>query len=437
MDRAVHLLTDYIHPFKIKNLKSRTIEAPGKTPLILIEVDSFGCTDAGNVLLYGHFDKQPEFEGWHEGKGPWTPVQEIGRLYGRGAGDDGYAIFSCLSAIEALQSQGHMHPKCVILIEGCEESGSPDLPYYIDYLQEEIGDPDLVICLDAECGNYDQLWLSTSVRGMLCGTLKVNVLTEGVHSGAAGGIVPSSFRVLRQLLERVEDAKTGELVDELTSEIPDWVHQQSSEVAETLGNTIIDRYPWATREGFEDINLERLVTANTWKPSVETVGLGGAPKPKDAGNTLRPYTEATLVFRLPPNANGDEMREHIKQAFERDTPRGAQIELDFETSSSGWSSDSVEDWLDVTLNDSSHQFFGRPYKKMGTGGTIPFLKMLNDKFPRCQFMVTGVLGPGSNAHGPNEFLDIKTAERVTCCVAYALNALAHQKSQPVTNPDPR
>ena len=419
MDDAVRLLTDSIRSFDITGLRYDVLEVDGRTPLIFIEVEAFQA-GVGNVLLYGHFDKQPEFTGWHEGKGPWTPILENGRLYGRGTGDDGYAIYSCLSALAALQEQGCTHPRCTIVIEGCEESGSPDLPFYMQVLSPRIGVPDVVVCLDAECGNYDQLWLTTSLRGMLSGTLHVEVLTEGVHSGAAGGIVPSSFRVLRDVLERIEDSADGTLVSSLHTDIPDWVATQSKEVADVLGDTIIERYPWASTKRDDNTDLVNMVTSNTWHPCVEVVGLGGAPEPRHAGNTLRPNTDAKLVFRLPPAANHAEVQAFVKMELERDPPTGAKITFDCDAGESGWYSRPVQAWLDNALNEASTLYFGRPYKHMGTGGTIPFMKMLADQFPACQFVVTGVLGPHSNAHGPNEFLDLATAEKVTSCVAHVL-----------------
>ncbi len=423
MREAASLFADSVDAFNIEGLSLRTVELPGRTPLLFLEVAARN-NGSGNVLLYGHYDKQPEFTGWHEGKGPWIPVLENGRLYGRGGGDDGYALFSCLSALSALQQQNLATPRCTIVIEGCEESGSFDLPYYIELLSEEIGTPDLVVCLDAECGNYDQLWLTTSLRGMLSGTLTVEVLKEGVHSGAAGGIVPSSFRVLRSLYERIEDKDSGRLSESLNTEIPSWAVEQCAEVAETLGTTVVDRYPWANPNQASTEDLKDLLIANAWRPCLGTVGLGGAPEPDLAGNTLRPFTSAKMVFRLPPNADARKCADFVQSELERDPPDNAAVRFECDAAESGWYSKPVEAWLDKALNAASESFFDKPYRRMGTGGTIPFMKMLGDQYPQCEFMVTGVLGPHSNAHGPNEFLDLRTAERVSCCVAYVLNVLA-------------
>src|SRR5437899_7215100 len=218
IDRAVELLRGWATERPIEGLRIEVVRLEGRTPVIFMEAPGTG---ADTVLLYGHLDKQPEMVGWAEGTGPWTPLRRGDKLYGRGVGDDGYASFAALTAIQALQEQRARHARCVVLIEACEESGSHDLPYYVDALKAKLGTPSLIVCLDSGCGNYDQLWGTTSLRGVVGGVLTVEVLTEGVHSGAASGIVPSSFRILRQLLDRIENAQTGEiLLPELHAHIP-------------------------------------------------------------------------------------------------------------------------------------------------------------------------------------------------------------------------
>ncbi len=420
MRAAADLLARYAAGAEVRGLRHRVVTLPGRTPVWLGVVDG----DApGNALLYGHYDKQPPFEGWSDGLAPWRPVMRDGRLYGRGGADDGYAAFASLAAIAALQREGGALPRCVVLIEGSEESGSPDLPAYMEALADEIRAPDLVVCLDAECGNYEQLWLTTSLRGMLAGTLTVRVLTEGVHSGAAGGIVPSSFRLLRQLLERVEDAGTGEIAM-LTVAIPEAARQQAAVVAETLGALNTARFPWAGSTCPGDLAPPAAVLANTWGPSLEVVGLDGVPAVGEAGNTLRPATSAKLVFRLPPTLDASAAAEDVKTLFERDPPHNAEVRFAVEAAHRGWHAPPLAPWLVDALADGSRQHFNAPLRTMGTGGTIPFMQMLGERFPDVQFAVTGVLGPQSNAHGPNEFLHIDTGKRVTACVVHALAALA-------------
>lgn len=425
MQDAVEHLQRWVSQCPVRGLTHRIVTLPERTPVLLCEVAG---SAPGNVLLYGHYDKQPEFEGWVDGLAPWKPVIRDGRLYGRGGADDGYAVFGSLTAIAALQDQGVSHPRCLVLIEGCEESGSYDLPFYMDALADEIGTPDLVVCLDAECGNYEQLWLTTSLRGMLPGTLNVQVLTEGVHSGAAGGIVPSSFRLLRQLIERVENAATGELVDALAVSIPDWARQQAEDVAATLASLAIERFPWAGGTNPGDVSTADLILANTWRSSLAVVGLGGAPALADAGNTLRPSTAAKLVFRLPPTLDAEAASEQVKALFEDDPPQGAQVSFELEHPQTGWRAPDQAPWLTTALDQASQDHFGAPLRSMGCGGTIPFMKMLGDRYPNVQFAVTGVLGPQSNAHGPNEFLDIATGKNVTACVAQLLGTTARKPS---------
>ena len=420
MQTAVELLRDWCAVPDVQGLTTEIIALPGRTPVLFCEIPATNAEQTGTVLLYGHYDKQPEFAGWEAGLGPWEPVLRDGKLYGRGGADDGYALFGSLTAIAALQAEGIPHGRCVLLIEGCEESGSFDLPYYVDALRDRIGQPDLVICLDSECGNYDQLWTTTSLRGMLPGVLEVEVLSEGQHSGAAGGIVPSTFRILRQLFERVENSVTGELHPALQVDIPETVRQHLQSVAQTLGPTVVDRYPWldgAHADG--DDNVELLIS-NTWRPSLATVGLGGAPEIANAGNTLRPSSSAKMVFRLPPTLDAESAAQAIKAELERDPPNGAKVRFELETPQTGWCAPDFAPWLERSLDRASQRYFGKPAMYMGIGGTIPFMKMLGDSFPNVQFVVTGLLGPKSNAHGPNEFLEITTGKRITACMAQVL-----------------
>ena len=207
---AVALLRDWASSRSIAGLQVGLHQLTGRTPVLVCEIAAFGVgTSSDTVLLYGHLDKQPEMTGWRHDLGPWLPVREGDRLYGRGGADDGYALFSALTAIEAVQSCGGSHHRCLVIIEASEESGSPDLPAHIEALVDRIGTPSLVVCLDSGSLDYERLWVTTSLRGIAGGVLRVDVLSEGVHSGSASGVVPSSFRVVRQLLDRVEDSETG------------------------------------------------------------------------------------------------------------------------------------------------------------------------------------------------------------------------------------
>ncbi len=425
MDRAAKLLEEWCVAHALPGMTTEIVRLPGRTPLLYVEVP--GRTD-DCVLMYGHMDKQPEFDGWNEGLGPWTPVLKNGRLYGRGGADDGYAVFGSLLALRALADQNIPHARCVILIEGSEESGSPDLPAYIDALVDRIGEPSLVVCLDAECGNYDQFWITSSLRGNLLGTLKVQVLTEGVHSGMASGIVPSSFRIARQLLARLEDAHTGELVlPELQPKIPAEREAQAQVAARTLGKSVYGKLPFVAGMQPTSDDPQKLLIASTWRATLSVTGVDGIPSLENAGNVLRPFTALKLSFRLPPNIDPNIAATAVKTTLERDPPYGAKVSFDVTSAMGGWDAPATQPWLSAAIQNASKNFFGRDAMYMGVGGTIPFMGMLAEKFPRTQFLVTGVLGPHSNAHGPNEFLDIATGKRVTGCVAQIVAAHAQRE----------
>ena len=420
MYRAVSLLALWAKGQPIRNRHIEVVTLPGRTPTLICDIAG---TAPGNVLLYGHYDKQPEFVGWRAGLGPWTPVLQDDRLYGRGGADDGYALPGALVAIQALQAQGIAHPRCLVLIEGCEESGSPDLPHYMQALASRIGVPDLVIALDAECGSYDRWWITTSLRGLAIGTLQVEVLTEGVHSGAASGIVPSSFRIIRQLLERIENATTGAVLDALSVPIPAAVHAQAKDVAATLGDATFARFPLVA--GMQPVSdeLAELVLNNTWRPALAVTGAAGLPLPAAAGNTLHPATTLKLSMRLPPLLDAHVAAAALHAELTRDPPYGATVQYALQSAETGWWSPHTPDWLRAAIDVASNDHFGSSPRYMGTGGTIPFMKMLGDRFPDVAFLVTGVLGPHSNAHGPNEFLDVPCAKQLTACVAQVLAAL--------------
>jgi acetylornithine deacetylase/succinyl-diaminopimelate desuccinylase-like protein len=418
IDRAVTLIIDWARKRKIEGLTIEVVRLEGRTPVILMEVPGKG---GETVLLYGHCDKQPEMVGWAPDGGPWTPMRRGDRLFGRGAGDDGYASFAALTAIETLQSQGIPHARCVVLIEASEESGSPDLPAYVEKLADRLR-PDLVVCLDSGCGDYDRLWATTSLRGILSGTLTVEVLSEGVHSGAASGIVPSSFRVLRQVLDRLEDARTGRiLVSECHVEVPPDRLAEVRAVAAVLGSEIEHAFPFLP--GMSPVTrdpVEALLN-NTWRPALAVTGVDGLPALADAGNVLRPKTSVKLSLRLPPTADADRVSRRVKDVLEADPPYGARVTYTSgERPGTGWNAPVMAGWLRDSVEGASTAQFGAPAMFDGLGGSIPFMSMLGERFPQAQFLVTGVMGPGSNAHGPNEFIDLPTGVKVTACVAQVL-----------------
>ncbi len=480
MDQAVELLSGWARN-KLAALPGATLEVvrlAGRTPLIFIEIP--GQID-DTVVLYGHLDKQPEMTGWHEDLGPWKPVLKDDRLYGRGGADDGYALFGSLASLLALREQDIPHARCVILIEACEESGSYDLPHYVDHLAARIGNPSLVVCLDSGCANYEQLWLTTSLRGMIGGDLRVEILSEGVHSGDASGVVPDSFRILRQLLSRLEDQSTGKILPAgLSVEVPEERVEQARQCAAILGDQVYSKFPWLPGAGpapdgqtsdtqaidgqasggqaidgqacggqsngsqangdqssggqacdDQSINNQvindqsinekvELILNRTWRPQLAITGADGLPALDNAGNVLRPHTAVKLSLRLPPTLDCEKAKKIVEQLLEKDPPYGARVTVALGKAGDGWNAPPLSAWLAEAVSQASQHYYGKPCAYMGEGGSIPFMGMLGEKFPDAQFLITGVLGPHSNAHGPNEFLHIPTGKRVTMVVAEVL-----------------
>jgi acetylornithine deacetylase/succinyl-diaminopimelate desuccinylase-like protein len=418
MDQAIELMAEWCRAQAVPGARVEIRRLPGVTPLLLVDIPG---ELPESVLLYGHLDKQPEFTGWLPGLGPWEPVIRDGKLYGRGGADDGYAVFSSLTAIAALKAQSIPLPRCVLMIEASEESGSVHLPAHLDALGTRIGEPALVVCLDAECGNFDQLWTTTSLRGNLVGKLKVRVLTEGAHSGLASGIAPTPFRVLQQLLARVEDPTTGELlIPELQAAIPDDRRAQIAAAADVLGAQVLDKIPFAPGVRAVAKTSVELLVNNTWRPSLAVTGADGLPALGTAGNVLLPEITLKISLRLPPTVDPSRASDAVRAAFERDPPYGAEVSFKPESSSGGWNAPTFAPWFERSMQRASRHVFGREAVSLGGGGTIPFLRMLGERFPQTQFLVTGVLGPHSNAHGPNEFLHIGYATRLTECVSMVL-----------------
>jgi acetylornithine deacetylase/succinyl-diaminopimelate desuccinylase-like protein len=418
MEAAVQLMAAWCRTQPLPGIRVEVRRLPARTPLLLLDVPGElpGC-----VLLYGHLDKQPEFTGWLPGLGPWEPVLREGRLYGRGAADDGYAVFSSVTAIAALKAQRVRLPRCVVLIEACEESGSDDLPAHLAALGAALGDPSLVVCLDAECGNYQQVWCTTSLRGNLVGTLEVRVLTEGVHSGMATGIAPTPFRILEQLLARIEDPLTGDLLlDELHVTLPQDRRAQAAAAAQVLGEEVAGRLPWVPGVNPVSNDPTELIINNTWRGTLAITGADGLPPVASAGNVLLPQLAAKLSLRTPPTCDAARAAQAVREALERDPPYGAQVRFVADSASGGWNAPPFAPWLERSITRASRAVYGRDAVHMGCGGTIPFMGMLGERFPATQFFITGVLGPHANAHGPNEFLHIDYAKKLTACVSLVL-----------------
>ena len=445
IDKVMRNAADWVRAQKVDGLTLEIISLTGRTPVLFFEVPASSgnhripgakASSGQTVLMYGHLDKQPEFTGWRSDLGPWTPRYEDGKLYGRGGADDGYAVYASIAAIQALKTQGVAHPRIVGLIETCEESGSRDLLPYVDALREpgrnRLGDVALVICLDSGAGNYDQLWLTSSLRGMATGVLKVEILTEGVHSGDASGLVPSSFRIMRQVLDRLEDSATGRLLPaSFHCEVPADRLEQARATAAILGDEIHKRFPWAHYDcggstAFALPTTTEPVQAllnRTWAPTLSVTGAEGFPSLQDAGNVLRPYTAFKLSLRLPPLVDAGAAVQALKTLLEDNAPYHARVTFDGSSGATGWNAPDTAPWFEQSLNQASLAHFGAPCGYIGQGGTIPLMNLLSQGFPSAQMMVCGVLGPRSNAHGPNEFLHVPYAKKLTAAVAHVIAQL--------------
>lgn len=418
MNQAVELLATWCKSQAIDNMTLDVIQLENRTPIIFIDIP--GNND-DTILLYGHLDKQPEMSGWDAELGPWRPVLRGDRLYGRGSADDGYATFASLTAIKSLHHQKIPHARCVILIEACEESGSFDLPYYIEALKERIRQPSLVICLDSGCGNYDQLWVTTSLRGLVGGTLTIQVLKQGVHSGLGSGIAPSCFRILRQLLNRIENESNGDIIlKDLQVAIPNERLEQAKQAANVLGQSVFEDLPFAPGVQPESSSIFDLIIRRTWQPALSVIGCDGMPTIQDAGNVTLPLLSTKLSMRLPPTCDPEKASHALKNILEKDPPHHAKVKFEINDTGPGWNAPLQQPWLAESAKSASQQYFGKEAVYMGEGGSIPFMGMLGKKFPQSQFLITGLLGPESNAHGPNEFLHIPTGKKLTACIAQVI-----------------
>ncbi|TXS07416.1 M20/M25/M40 family metallo-hydrolase [Streptomyces sp. col6] len=432
LDRAVDAAAAWLRAVPLPGLRTEVLRAPGRTPLVFFEVPGEGARSEEVVLFYGHLDKQPEGDGWSGGRTAWEPSFDGTRLYGRGGADDGYALPASLTAIRALAGQGAARPRCVGVFEAGEESGSPDLDHWFAVLAGRIGEVGLVVCLDSGAGDYERLWLVTSLRGACGGTLDVRVLGDGAHSGDAGGVVPSSFRVLRQVLDRLEDSATGTLRPAvLHAEVPPDRREQTRAAAALLGDGVRERFDWYEGTSAVAADPGELLLNRAWRPSLEVTGADGLPPVGSAGNVLRPHTRVKLTLRLPPTVDSATAVAELGRLLEADPPYGATVRFRPDrVLADGWHAPAEEPWLSDALSEASRACFGgADVARIGQGGTIPLMGKLSRQFPGAQFLACGVLGPGANAHGPNESLHVPYARRLTASLALTLNAFANREPQ--------
>ena len=424
LDAAVTHVREWIDSRGLADARTEVVRLPGRSPLLLTEIPATrGAEHAGTVLLYGHLDKQPAGGDWSEGLGPWQPVRDGNRLYGRGVVDDGYAGYASVAALAGVRAAGGAHARAIVLLETGEESGSPDLPAYRERLAGLLGEVSLVVCLDGGGGDRERLWLTSSLRGGVNFTVTVRVLRTPQHSGLASGIVPSSFRIMRELLDRLEDSATGEVrIAELNVPVSAARRAEAATVGALLPPSGLYPLVDGMRAASEDET--ELVLSNTWRPALSVLGAGGLPEPAAAGNVLRTETSLALSFRLPPTADAHVARKAVEKVLTTDVPYGAHVELDEGLLFNGWEAPPLAPWLSDALGQAGERIFGAACQAIGVGGGIPFLEMLSRRYPRAQFLSTGALGSDSNMHAPDEWLDIPFAAKVTEAVGYVLDGHA-------------
>jgi len=424
LDAAAEHVRDWIASRNLPGAQLEIIRLDGRSPLLVADIPATpGAEDRGTVLLYGHLDKQPPFEGWSDGLGPWQPVQRDGRLYGRGSADDGYSGYAAVTALEAVRGAGGGHARAVVLLETGEESGSPDLPAYLQHLAGRLGDVTLVVCLDAGGGDYSRLWLTNSLRGLVAVTVTVRVLDAPLHSGTASGIVPSSFRVLRLLLDRIEESATGGIrLPAFNVPIPDGARQAARDTAQTQPGSVRSQFRLPAGMQLTSDDEAELILSNTWRPTLSVTGAAGMPEPAAAGNVLRSATSLRLSFRLPPTAVSADALGELITALTADVPYGAEVTISDVQAEDGWTAPAAAPWLAAALDRVGQDVFTQAPGGLGVGGSIPFMGLLGHTYPRAQFVVTGALGADSNMHVPDEWLNVPFAQQVTEAIAHIVDA---------------
>ena len=393
------------------------------SPVLLVSIEGTG---SGEVLFYSHLDKQPSRPNlWSEGLHPLKAVRRDPFLFGRGSVDDGYGGYLCVTAIKLLQEAGIPHPKATFLIETCEESGSFDLPPYLDALSEDLGSPDLIVVLDSGGPTYEHIWVTEALRGLVAGNLSVKVSHEGVHSGMSGGAIPSSFRIQRMLLDRVENSSTGEvLIPEMHVEISDKIKQEAATLGSILGDELWKSLPVVNTLEPQTRGADQILLDINWRPAMSVIGADGMPPVQTAGNVLRTHTDLKLSFRIPPGVKAEYVQGVVKEMLEKDPPYGAEVTYHATEPADGFHAPPLHDGVAKALDEVSMKLTG--YSPMATwiGGTIPFMAMIQNKYPNACFLCTGSSGPGNNAHGPDEKLHIPHSKRLNVALAYAVAALS-------------
>jgi len=419
LEQACNLCLEYAQEIGVQGYEARLYKDPGTTPLIFGSIAATKPEGHKNMMMYGHIDKQPHLtDGWREGLHPFKHVEENGLLYGRGSVDDGYNWFTVLALVKALQQLGIPHDRFILFYECDEESSSKDIPYYLNKFKDTIQVPDVMFCLDATSISRDIFSVSTTLRGCLNFDLKVRVLEKSMHSGVGSGIVPSSFRIARQLLDRIECPKSGKIIDDLQVEIPGDKLEQAVKAAKIQGTGVYDKFCFC--KGVQPVSqdVQELYLNNIWRAQLEITGQSGIPLLQHSGNVLREETVLRCSLRLPPTLSGEEAFKTVHALLTQDVPYNAQVEVTSQGAGNGWSANQIPERVVEILDRHNQEIFGNPTLMYGCGGSIPFIKTIQDLLPSTLLFVSGVVLPDSNMHGPNEKIDLeyltKFAKSLTC-----------------------
>lgn len=425
--KAANLIISYAKSLNIKNAEINLIQDKGYTPLIFIDIPSSRENDNRTVLFYAHFDKQPYGTGWDEDKEPTKPVIINGRLYGRGSADDGYASFSILTAIKACQEHNCPMPRICIIFEGAEESTDEDLTYYFDKLLPIIGENVIAfIPLDSGCSDYERLWITNSLRGVVDFDIKITSLDNDCHFGPeASGRVAENLFLLRKALDGVVDTTTGEiLIDEFfVKEIPTSIEKEMDKEIEIVGDKFFDDIP--LYDGVKPLksDVKEAMINNRWKPSISILGVDNCPKIEDNGFGVSKSINVRLSMRLPPGINGNNAMNALKKVINNNSYFSAKFEFGYMSLAEGWCLSDISERTKNVLNKASLEYFGKEIVFKGAGGSIPFITYFQTKYPKADVICTGILGADSFEHGPNENLNIEACKKMILILCYFLSEI--------------
>ncbi|CDW83647.1 peptidase m20 [Stylonychia lemnae] len=422
IQQAMECVDNYINKLDVQGLKRHVFHPEGSNPLVVYVIDgSEGATR--NVMLYGHLDKQPWGAGWEEGLAPNDPQIRGDYMYGRGSSDDGYSAFATMLAVKSIQLAGGKLPRVVLVLETEEESGSPNLIPLLNLAEDVIGKPDACFCMDSGALDYDQLWLTSSLRGVCNVDLTIEGGKVGYHSGETGGIIPETFRVARALLNRLDNCDTGRVTEDLQVPVPDFKQQEADSLSEKYGDKLFKKYN--LNEGVQYINednIPELYLNKVWRPNLSITGAEGLPPIAAAGNVLRPKTTIRCSMRLCPAFDAHEAEKIITNKLTTDVPYNAKVTVSGGHAGNGWCQKHLQEWLHNALTEAGHKFFGgKDYGSFGEGGSIPFLNELQKKYPDTQIVAMGLVGPGANIHGPNENINLVYAKKLVKTLAHVIN----------------